>query len=100
MVELKVKVEQFEKFLDKFQMFLEIQSQVFIEVVMLGKDVLELFQYMQELIVKFLEYRKDFEVLYSFLKEIFSYGLLGDKVLVFEKINNLLRKFKEMEDII
>lgn len=55
---------------------------------------------MQELIFEFLEYKKDFEVLYSFLKEIFSYGLLSDKVLVFEKINNLLKKFKEMEDII
>uniref|UniRef100_A0A452R278 EF-hand domain-containing protein n=1 Tax=Ursus americanus TaxID=9643 RepID=A0A452R278_URSAM len=34
------------------------------------------------------------------LKEISSHGLPGDKALVFEKTNNLSKKFKEMEDTI
>lgn len=47
MEELKIKVEFFENFLEKFYIFLEIKIQVFIEVDVFGKDVIELFQYMQ-----------------------------------------------------
>ncbi|XP_036014447.1 dystonin isoform X27 [Mus musculus] len=100
MVELKAKVEQFEKLSDKLQTFLETQSQALTEVAMPGKDVPELSQHMQESTAKFLEHRKDLEALHSLLKEISSHGLPGDKALVFEKTNNLSRKFKEMEDTI
>lgn len=55
---------------------------------------------LQESTAKFLEHRKDLEALHSLLKEISSHGLPGDKALVFEKTNNLSKKFKEMEDTI
>ncbi|XP_031222960.1 dystonin isoform X6 [Mastomys coucha] len=100
MVELKAKVEQFEKLSEKLQTFLETQSQALTEVDMPGKDVPELSQHMQESTTKFLEHRKDLEALHSLLKEISSHGLPGDKALVFEKTNNLSKKFKEMEDTI
>ncbi|XP_052048814.1 dystonin isoform X3 [Apodemus sylvaticus] len=100
MVELKAKVEQFEKLSEKLQTFLETQSQALTEVDIPGKDVPELTQQMQESTTKFLEHRKDLEALHSLLKEISSHGLPGDKALVFEKTNNLSKKFKEMEDTI
>ncbi|XP_038939483.1 dystonin isoform X20 [Rattus norvegicus] len=100
MVELKSKVEEFEKLSDKLQTFLETQSQALTEVDMPGKDVPELSQHMQESTTKFLEHRKDLEALHSLLKEISSHGLPGDKALVFEKTNNLSKKFKELEDTI
>ncbi|XP_040585392.1 dystonin isoform X14 [Mesocricetus auratus] len=100
MVELKAKVEQFEKLSEKLQVFLETQSQALTEVDMPGKDVPELSQYMQESTTKFLEHKKDLETLHSLLKEISSHGLPGDKALVFEKTNNLSKKFKELEDTI
>ncbi|XP_052601170.1 dystonin isoform X16 [Peromyscus californicus insignis] len=100
MVELKAKVEQFEKLSEKLQVFLETQSQALTEVDMPGKDVPELSQHMQESTTKFLEHKKDLEALHSLLKEISSHGLPGDKALVFEKTNNLSKKFKELEDTI
>ncbi|XP_036023920.1 dystonin isoform X15 [Onychomys torridus] len=100
MVELKAKVEQFEKLSEKLQVFLETQSQALTEVDMPGKDVQELSQHMQESTTKFLEHKKDLEALHSLLKEISNHGLPGDKALVFEKTNNLSKKFKELEDTI
>ncbi|XP_057607228.1 dystonin isoform X2 [Chionomys nivalis] len=100
MVELKAKVEQFEKLSEKLQVFLDTQSQALTEVDMPGKDVPELSQYMQESTTKFLEHKKDLEALHTLLKEISSHGLPGDKALVFEKTNNLSKKFKELEDTI
>ncbi|XP_029425973.1 dystonin isoform X14 [Nannospalax galili] len=100
MVELKAKVEQFESLSEKLQMFLETQAQALTEVDMPGKDVTELSQHVQESTTKFLEHKKDLEALHSLLKEISSHGLPGDKALVFEKTNNLSKKFKEMEDTI
>ncbi|XP_055462487.1 dystonin isoform X12 [Psammomys obesus] len=100
MVELKAKVEQFEKLSEKLQVFLETQSQALTEVDVPGKDVPELSRYMQESTAKFIEHKKDLEALHSLLKEISSHGLPGDKALVFEKSNNLSKKFKEMEDAI
>ncbi|XP_038197936.1 dystonin isoform X1 [Arvicola amphibius] len=100
MVELKAKVEQFEKLSEKLQVFLETQSQALTEVDVPGKDVPELSQHMQESTTKFLEHKKDLEALHSLLKEISSHGLPGDKALVFEKTNNLSKKFKELEDTI
>lgn len=47
MVELKAKVEQFEKLSEKLQMFLETQSQALTEVDVPGKDVSELSQHVQ-----------------------------------------------------
>ncbi|XP_060225826.1 dystonin isoform X15 [Meriones unguiculatus] len=100
MVELKAKVEQFEKLSEKLQVFLETQSQALTEVDVPGKDVPELSRCMQESTAKFVEHKKDLEALHSLLKEISSHGLPGDKALVFEKSNNLSKKFKEMEDAI
>nr|XP_004668268.2 dystonin isoform X8 [Jaculus jaculus] len=100
MEELKTKVEQFENLSEKVQTFLETQMQALTEASVPGKDVTELSRYMQESTTEFLEHKKDLEALHSLLKEISSHGLPGDKALVFEKTNNLSKKFKEMEDAI
>uniref|UniRef100_A0A8C5JXR1 Dystonin n=1 Tax=Jaculus jaculus TaxID=51337 RepID=A0A8C5JXR1_JACJA len=100
MEELKTKVEQFENLSEKVQTFLETQMQALTEANVPGKDVTELSRYMQESTTEFLEHKKDLEALHSLLKEISSHGLPGDKALVFEKTNNLSKKFKEMEDAI
>ncbi|XP_044109264.1 dystonin isoform X18 [Neovison vison] len=100
MEELKTKVELFENLSEKLQTFLETKTQALTEVDVPGKDVTELSQYMQESTAEFLEHKKDLEVLHSVLKEISSHGLPGDKALVFEKTNNLSKKFQEMEDTI
>ncbi|XP_040138796.2 dystonin isoform X19 [Ictidomys tridecemlineatus] len=100
MEELKTKVELFENLSEKLQAFLETKTQALSEVDVPGKDVTELSQYMQESTSEFLEHKKDLEVLHNLLKEISSHGLPGDKALVFEKTNNLSKKFKEMEETI
>ncbi|XP_058410099.1 dystonin isoform X12 [Diceros bicornis minor] len=100
MEELKTKVELFENLSEKLQTFLETKTQALTEMDVPGKDVTELSQYMQESTSEFLEHKKDLEVLHSLLKEISSHGLPGDKALVFEKTNNLSKKFKETEDTI
>uniref|UniRef100_A0A8C0KTB2 Dystonin n=1 Tax=Canis lupus dingo TaxID=286419 RepID=A0A8C0KTB2_CANLU len=100
MEELKTKVELFENLSEKLQTFLETKTQALTETDVPGKDVTELSQYMQESTSEFLEHKKDLEVLHSLLKEISSHGLPGDKALVFEKTNNLSKKFKEMETTI
>nr|XP_054412928.1 dystonin isoform X14 [Pongo abelii] len=100
MEELKTKVELFENLSEKLQTFLETKTQALTEVDVPGKDVTELSQYMQESTSEFLEHKKDLEVLHTLLKEISSHGLPSDKALVFEKTNNLSKKFKEMEDTI
>ncbi|XP_004623060.1 dystonin isoform X8 [Octodon degus] len=100
MEELKTKVERFESLSGKLQTFLETKTQALTEVDVPGKDVTELSQYMQESTSEFLEHKKDLEALHNLLTEISSHGLPGDKALVFEKTNNLSKKFKEMEDTI
>ncbi|XP_045429072.1 dystonin isoform X26 [Pipistrellus kuhlii] len=100
MEELKTKVEQFESLSEKLQTFLETKTRALTEADVPGKDVTELSQYMQESTSEFLEHKKDLEVLQSLLKDISNHGLPGDKALVFEKTNNLSKKFKEMEDTI
>uniref|UniRef100_A0A8C9AC11 Dystonin n=1 Tax=Prolemur simus TaxID=1328070 RepID=A0A8C9AC11_PROSS len=100
MEKLKTKVELFENLSEKLQTFLETKTQALTEVDVPGKDVTELSQHMQESTSEFSEHKKDLEVLHSLLKEISSHGLPGDKALVFEKTNNLSKKFKEMEDTI
>ncbi|XP_012576235.1 PREDICTED: dystonin isoform X5 [Condylura cristata] len=100
MEELKTKVELFENLSEKLQMFLETKTRALTEPEVPGKDVTELSQYMKESTSEFLEHKKDLEVLQNLLKEISSHGLPGDKALVFEKTNNLSKKFKEMEDTI
>ncbi|XP_046288528.1 dystonin isoform X6 [Marmota monax] len=100
MEELKTKVELFENLSEKLQTFLETKTQALSEVDVPGKDVTELSQCMQESTSEFLEHKKDLEVLHNLLKEISSHGLPGDKALVFEKTNNLSKKFKEMEETI
>uniref|UniRef100_A0A667GYA7 Dystonin n=1 Tax=Lynx canadensis TaxID=61383 RepID=A0A667GYA7_LYNCA len=100
MEELKTKVELFENLSEKLQTFLETKTQALTDTDVPGKDVSELSQYMQESTSEFLEHKKDLEALHSLLKEISSHGLPGDKALVFEKTNNLSKKFKEMEHTI
>ncbi|KAM7137062.1 dystonin isoform 11-T11 [Molossus nigricans] len=100
MEELKTKVELFESLSEKLQTFLETKTQALTEADVPGRDVTELSQYMQESTSEFLEHKKDLEVLQNLLKEIANHGLPGDKALVFEKTNNLSKKFKEMEDTI
>ncbi|XP_007471252.1 PREDICTED: dystonin isoform X2 [Lipotes vexillifer] len=100
MEELKTKVELFENLSEKLQTFLETKTQALTEADVPEKDVTELSQFMQESTSELLEHRKDLEVLQNLLKEISSHGLPGDKALVFEKTNNLSKKFKEMEDTV
>ncbi|XP_007107879.1 dystonin isoform X5 [Physeter macrocephalus] len=100
MEELKTKVELFENLSEKLQTFLETKTQALTEADVPEKDVTELSQFMQESTSELLERRKDLEVLQNLLKEISSHGLPGDKALVFEKTNNLSKKFKEMEDTV
>ncbi|XP_067609599.1 dystonin isoform X23 [Pseudorca crassidens] len=100
MEELKTKVELFENLSEKLQTFLETKTQALTEADVPEKDVSELSQFMQESTSELLERRKDLEVLQNLLKEISSHGLPGDKALVFEKTNNLSKKFKEMEDTV
>ncbi|XP_060045986.1 LOW QUALITY PROTEIN: dystonin [Erinaceus europaeus] len=100
MEQLKTKVELFENLSEKLQTFLETKTQNLTEADVPGKAVTELSQYMQESTSEFLEHKKVLEVLQNLLKEISSHGLPGDKALVFEKTNNLSKKFKEMEDTI
>ncbi|XP_065768819.1 dystonin isoform X3 [Muntiacus reevesi] len=100
MEKLKTKVERFENLSEKLQTFLEAKTQALTEADVPGKDVTELSQFMQESTSELLERKKDLEVLQNLLKEISSHGLPGDKALVFEKTNNLSKKFKEMEDTV
>ncbi|XP_048203528.1 dystonin isoform X3 [Perognathus longimembris pacificus] len=100
MEELKTKVELFENLSEKLQTFLETKTQALTEADVPGKDVTELSQCMQESTSEFLERKNDLEALHGLLKEICNHGLPGDKALVFEKTNNLSKKFKEMEDTI
>ncbi|XP_055262650.1 dystonin isoform X12 [Moschus berezovskii] len=100
MEKLKTKVERFENLSEKLQKFLETKTQALTEADVPGKDVTELSQFMQESTSELLERKKDLEVLQNLLKEISSHGLPGDKALVFEKTNNLSKKFKEMEDTV
>ncbi|XP_066862027.1 dystonin isoform X33 [Kogia breviceps] len=100
MEELKTKVELFENLSEKLQTFLETKTQALTEADVPEKDVTELSQFMQESTSELLEHRKDLEVLQNLLKEISSHGLPGDKALVFEKTNNLSKKFKEIEDTV
>ncbi|XP_060018497.1 dystonin isoform X1 [Lagenorhynchus albirostris] len=100
MEELKTKVELFENLSEKLQTFLETKTQALTEADVPEKDVTELSQFMQESTSELLERRKDLEVLQNLLKEISSHGLPGDTALVFEKTNNLSKKFKEMEDTV
>ncbi|XP_063112978.1 dystonin isoform X25 [Cavia porcellus] len=100
MEELKTKVELFESLSEKLQTFLETKTQALTEADVPGKDVTELSQYMQESTSEFLERKEDLDALHNLLKDISSHGLPGDKALVFEKTNNLSKKFKEMEDTI
>ncbi|XP_032503706.1 dystonin isoform X14 [Phocoena sinus] len=100
MEELKTKVELFENLSEKLQTFLETKTRALTEADVPEKDVTELSQFMQESTSELLERRKDLEVLQNLLKEISSHGLPGDKALVFEKTNNLSKKFKEMEDTV
>ncbi|XP_043306589.1 dystonin isoform X11 [Cervus canadensis] len=100
MEKLKTKVERFESLSEKLQTFLEAKTQALTEADVPGKDVTELSQFMQESTSELLERKKDLEVLQNLLKEISSHGLPGDKALVFEKTNNLSKKFKEMEDTV
>ncbi|XP_045019385.1 dystonin isoform X25 [Bubalus bubalis] len=100
MEKLKTKVERFENLSEKLQTFLEAKTQALTEADVPGKDVTELSQFMQESTSELLERKKDLEVLQNLLKEISSHGLPGDKALVFEKTNNLSKKFMEMEDTV
>uniref|UniRef100_A0A8C9CCX9 Dystonin n=1 Tax=Phocoena sinus TaxID=42100 RepID=A0A8C9CCX9_PHOSS len=100
MEELKTKVELFENLSEKLQTFLETKTRALTEADVPEKDVTELSQFMQVATSEYLKRRKDLEVLQNLLKEISSHGLPGDKALVFEKTNNLSKKFKEMEDTV
>ncbi|XP_047650714.1 dystonin isoform X11 [Phacochoerus africanus] len=100
MEELKTKVELFENLSEKLQTFLETKTQALTEADVPGRDVTELSQYLQESTYELQECKKDLEVLQNLLKEISNHGLPGDKALVFEKTNNLSKKFREMEDTV
>nr|XP_060608766.1 dystonin isoform X25 [Anolis sagrei ordinatus] len=100
MEELQSKVELFECLSDKLQSFLDKKTQALSEADVPGKDVTEMSQYVQETNTELMEQKKDLEVLQHLIEELSTHALPADKSLVLEKVNALLKKFKEVEEAI
>ncbi|MEE6476580.1 hypothetical protein FKM82_011128 [Ascaphus truei] len=100
MEDLKTKVEQFENLSGKVQSFLDKKFQALAETDGPGKDVTELSQYMQETSTELIHHKKDMEDLQKLLEELCVYGAPGDKALVWEKVNTLLKKFQDLEETV
>ncbi|XP_075454260.1 dystonin isoform X22 [Ascaphus truei] len=100
MEDLKTKVEQFENLSGKVQTFLDKKFQALAETDGPGKDVTELSQYMQETSTELIHHKKDMEDLQKLLEELCVYGAPGDKALVWEKVNTLLKKFQDLEETV
>nr|XP_016852514.1 PREDICTED: dystonin isoform X9 [Anolis carolinensis] len=100
MEKLQSKVELFECLSDKLQSFLDKKTQALSEADVPGKDVTEMSQYVQETSTELMEQKKDLKVLQHLIEELSPHALPADKSLVLEKVNALLKKFKEVEEAI
>ncbi|XP_044146772.1 dystonin isoform X4 [Bufo gargarizans] len=100
MEDLKTKVEQFEDLSGKVQSFLDKKLKALNEVDGPGKDVTELSQFMQETSNEILEQKKSVEDLHKLVDELCVYALPGDKSLVLEKVNSILKQFQDLEETV
>ncbi|XP_040284530.1 dystonin isoform X17 [Bufo bufo] len=100
MEDLKTKVEQFEDLSGKVQSFLDKKLKALNEVDGPGKDVTELSQFMQETSKEILEQKKSVEDLHKLVDELCVYALPGDKSLVLEKVNSILKQFQDLEETV
>ncbi|KAM4771389.1 dystonin [Rhinophrynus dorsalis] len=97
---LKTKVELFENLSEKVQSFLEKKFEALTETDGPGKDVTELFQYMQETSTELSDHKKNLEDLQNLVEELCVYGVPGDKAHALEKLNTLQKKFQDLEDTV
>ncbi|KAM8953054.1 dystonin [Pelodytes ibericus] len=97
---LKTKVELFEDLSESVQSFLDKKLRDFSEADSHGKDVIELSLYMQETSTELLEHKKSLDNLQTLVDELCVYGVPGDKALALEKVNTMLRKYKDLEETV
>ncbi|XP_069830598.1 dystonin isoform X16 [Dendropsophus ebraccatus] len=100
MEDLKTKVEQFEDLSGKVQTFLDKKLKALTEADGPGKDVTELSQYMQETSSEMLDQKKSLEDLHQLVDELCVYAVPGDKALVLEKVNTMLKRFQDLEETV
>ncbi|XP_075058641.1 dystonin isoform X19 [Mixophyes fleayi] len=100
MEDLKSQVELFEDLAEKVQSFLNSKLRALTETDGPGKDVTELSQYMQETSNELLEHRRSLEDLQKLVDELCVYAVPGDKALVLEKVNTMLKRFQDLEETV
>ncbi|KAM3930381.1 dystonin isoform 2-T2 [Leptodactylus fuscus] len=100
MEDLKTKVEQFEDVSCKVQSFLDKKLKALTESEGPGKDVTELSQYMQETSNEILEHKQNLEDLHRLVDELCVYAIPGEKTMVLEKVNSMLKQFQELEETV
>ncbi|XP_056421733.1 dystonin isoform X3 [Hyla sarda] len=100
MEDLKTKVEQFEDLSGKVQSFLDKKLKALTEADGPGKDVTELSQFMQETSNEMLDQKKSLEDLHKLVDELCVYAIPGDKALVLEKVNTMLKRFQDLEETV
>ncbi|XP_063775378.1 dystonin [Pseudophryne corroboree] len=100
MEDLKTQVELFEDLSEKVQSFLDKKLKAFTETDGPGKDVTELSQYMQETSTELLEHRRSLEDVQKLVDDLCVYAAPGDKALVLEKVNTMLKRFQDLEETV
>ncbi|XP_077146122.1 dystonin isoform X1 [Ranitomeya variabilis] len=100
MEDLKSKVEQFEDLSGKVQSFLDTTLKALTEADGPGKDVTQLSRYMQETSNEVLEQKKSLEELHKLVNELCVYAVPGDKALVLEKVNTMVKRFHDLEETV
>ncbi|KAM4694316.1 dystonin [Discoglossus pictus] len=97
---LKTKVELYEDLSEKVQSFLDTKVQNLNETDGPGKAVTELSQFMQETSNELMDHKKYVEELQKVVDELCVHGAPGDKALILEKVNTLLKKFQDLEETV
>ncbi|KAM4042412.1 dystonin isoform 5-T5 [Anomaloglossus baeobatrachus] len=100
MEDLKTKVEQFEDVSGKVHSFLDTTLKALTEAEGPGKDVTELSHYVQETSNEILEQKKSLEELHKLVDDLCVYAVPGDKVVVLEKVNSMVKRFEDLEETI
>ncbi|XP_073445226.1 dystonin isoform X3 [Dendrobates tinctorius] len=100
MEDLKSKVDQFEDLSGKLQSFLDTTLKALTEADGPGKDVTQLSHYMQETSKEVLEQKKSLEELHKLVDELCVYAVPGDKALVLEKVNTMVKRFQDLEETV
>ncbi|XP_069582844.1 dystonin isoform X4 [Ranitomeya imitator] len=100
MEDLKSKVEQFEDLSGKVQSFLDTTLKALTEADGPGKDVTQLSHYMQETSNEVLEQKKSLEELHKLVNELCVHAVPGDKALVLEKVNTMVKRFHDLEEAV